>query len=137
MLVHKDILTKRSKYVANALSKRWNGSDDKIISLHDLLPEVKYEYFEYYLEVLYKDSMDEYTDRSAFLDICYIYIVAEALLDVETRNLAVKALYRCMREKKAYPPMSTIALVYNQTASTSNPMRRLLVNVWHDLSYPK
>ena len=58
---------------------------------------MKYEYFEHYLEVLYKDSMSDYMNETSSTDICFVYVIAEALLDVRTRNLAVKALYDWMR----------------------------------------
>jgi hypothetical protein len=46
VLVHKDILTNRSKYVANALNEIWNNAKANITSVYDLLPEVKYMYFQ-------------------------------------------------------------------------------------------
>jgi hypothetical protein len=46
VLVHKDILTNRSKYIANALSEIRNNAKDKITNVYNLLPAVKYMYFQ-------------------------------------------------------------------------------------------
>jgi hypothetical protein len=66
--------------------------------------------------------MTDHMSYTSSEHICYIYINAEASLDVKTRNPTVKALYHWMREKKAYPGMAIVAIVCDHTESVFNPM---------------
>lgn len=91
-----------------------------------------------YLQELYSTT-NTLNDNRDITDICNIYVIAEALLDVETRNRAVRSLYNAMRSETTgphqeylFPNLGLIAMVYAHTASADNPMRRLLVDVYYD-----
>ena len=56
---------------------------------------------------------------------------------MQTRKLAVQALYEHIRKPRAegdhrhlYPSPKCIRIVYKGTASATDPMRRLLVDIW-------
>ncbi|KAI4627415.1 uncharacterized protein J4E87_003978 [Alternaria ethzedia] len=94
LFVHQSIITSRSKFSANALSGRWNNSDAKTINLYDVDPELRLEDVEHYLETVYTGRIS-LTDGSEILEsICHVYVIAELLLDVHTRNLATHCMSR-------------------------------------------
>jgi hypothetical protein len=91
------MITSRSTFFAITLSGRWENSDTKTINLYDLDPEPTVKEVTAYLETVYtkhvasqEDEEDEEDDLS---HICCIYAVAEQMLDVQTRNLVLQAMY--------------------------------------------
>jgi hypothetical protein len=61
-----------------------------------------------------------------------VYVVAERFLDMQTRNLAIKALYEVICKAgvdgwKISPGPRRINVVYGGTVSAKNPMRKLLI----------
>lgn len=92
-----------------------------------------HKYLVAYLEEMYENTLG----KRIVLEICNIYIIAEALLDVETRNRCVRALYNAMSKpdkdgKYYFPYMEWVRMIYESAGSASNPMRRLLVDAWYD-----
>jgi hypothetical protein len=85
----------------------------------------------------YTDDQFILSDPCAHLiNLCFVYVIAEAMLDVQTRNVIVRALYEFtinLHDKGYYyPNVRCIDIIYNGTASSSNPMRRLIVDMWFD-----
>ncbi|KAI4930487.1 uncharacterized protein J4E92_004319 [Alternaria infectoria] len=102
LFVHQSIITSRSKFFANALSGRWNNSDAKTINLYDLNPELRSEDVEHYLEAVYTNRITLKDDSSVLERICHVYVIAELLLDLHTRNLATQALYEQISFRESY-----------------------------------
>jgi hypothetical protein len=81
-------------------------------------------------------TKDDHT--SEYKDIGTLYVVAEQMLDVQTRNLALQAMYERIREPGEdgtyyYPGTRCLLIVYGGTATATDPMRRLLVDVYRDI----
>jgi hypothetical protein len=133
LLIHQSIVTPRSEFFANALSGRWNNSDTKTVDLYGVDPDLTFEEVAHYLKAVYTNR----NNSNVLSNICRIYVVAEQLLDIQTRKLAVQALYEHIRKPRAegdhrhlYPSPKCIRIVYKETASATDPMRRLLVDIW-------
>jgi hypothetical protein len=139
--IHRNIITARSKFFQNALSGCWSDPDYKIVDISKFDPTIHPKYSQRYLEAVYTK---EYTDDQFILsdpcahliNLCVVYVIAEAMLDVQTRNVIVRALYEFtinLHDKGYYyPNVRCIDIIYNGTASSSNPMRRLIVDMWFD-----
>jgi hypothetical protein len=122
-------------FLAGALSGRWRNSDTKTIDLYEADPSLTFRSVAKYLEAVYTNRIEARNDPHHLASICRVYVVAEKLLDVQTRKLAVQALYDHICEPCAdgvhyYPSKKCIRVVYEGTASTKDPMRRLLVEIW-------
>jgi len=74
----------------------------------------------------------------ALESICHIYVIAELLLDLYTRNLATQALYEQISYRESYgyvshkrPSTECIKIIYKGTVA-GDLMRELLVHSWCD-----
>ena len=76
-------------------------------------------------------------DKSRILEgICHVYVIAELLLDLHTRNLATQALYEQISYRESYgyvahshPGPECIKVIYKGTVP-GDLMRELLVHSW-------
>ncbi|KAI4655753.1 hypothetical protein J4E93_000468 [Alternaria ventricosa] len=130
------IITSRSKFFANALSGRWNNSDAKTINLYEVNPELRSEDVEHYLETVYTNRITLKDDSRSLESICHVYVIAELLLDLHTRNLATQALYEQISFRESYgyvvhtnPGPECIKIIYEGTVA-GDLMRELLVHSW-------
>ncbi|KAH7085362.1 hypothetical protein BKA63DRAFT_559996 [Paraphoma chrysanthemicola] len=99
LLIHKDIIVPRSKFFANALSGRWNNSENYTIDLYKFDPNIRAKDFQRYLETAYTNEFTPSCDDLAKGEICRAYVIAEAMLDWQTRILLLKALYNTTQKR--------------------------------------
>lgn len=131
--VHQSIIATRSEFFASALNGRWNNFDTKIVDLYKAAPDLVLEDVAHYLEAVYTNQIDDENHSKRFDDICKVYVVAERLHDVQTRNLAVEALYNRMQRldpTTTVPGPKCLDIIYEGTASAKDLMRKLIVDTW-------
>ncbi|KAH8643242.1 hypothetical protein IG631_00705 [Alternaria alternata] len=131
--IHQLIIAARSEFFASALNGRWNNFDTKIADLYKAAPDLVLEDVAHYLEAVYTNQIDDENHLKRFDDICKVYVVAERLHDVQTRNLAVEALYNRMQgldPTTTVPGPKCLDIIYEGTVSAKNRMRKLLVDIW-------
>jgi hypothetical protein len=81
------------------MSGRRNNSDSKTVNLYDLKPELTEEDVSLYLEAVYTNRVAaKYIGTSESKVIGTLYVVAEQMMDVQTRNLTLQAMYERIRE---------------------------------------
>jgi hypothetical protein len=143
--IHRGIITARSEFFANALSGRWSDSINNVIDIYKFDPDINPQDFQRYLEKVYtKEYSDDCkkSDPDAYIkNLCLVYVIAEAMLDRQTRNVLARALYdhsTTLQDNDQYycPDVPSIHIIYNGTASSSNLMRRLCENFWYDDAEP-
>lgn len=134
LFVHQSIITSRSKFFASALSGRWNNCDAKTINLYDVNPNLKSEDVEHYLEAVYTNRITFKDNSRVPESVCHLYVIAELLLDLHARNLAIQALYEQIRHHKSdeygpylYPGPECIQIVYKGTVSGDLMREYLLI----------
>jgi hypothetical protein len=93
LYIHRNMITSQSIFFANALSDRWENSETKTVNLYDLDPELTAEEVTAYLETVYTKETASQEEENDVSYTCRIYVVAERMLDVQTRNLALQAVY--------------------------------------------
>jgi hypothetical protein len=93
LYIHRNMITSQSIFFANALSDRWENSETKTVNLYDLDPELTAEEVTAYLETVYTKEIASQEEENDVSYTCRIYVVAERMLDVQTRNLALQAVY--------------------------------------------
>lgn len=131
--IHQSIIAARSEFFASALNGRWNNLDTKIVDLYKAAPDLVLEDVAHYLEAVYTNQIHDESHSKGFYDICKVYVVAERLHDVQTRNLAVEALYNRMQgldPTTTVPGPKCLDIIYEGTASAKNLMRKLIVDTW-------
>lgn len=134
--VHRPLAIARSEFIARALSGNWSNSDTNTVDLHSVLPNMDSEHLAHYLEELYSTTPSLKSGHTIY-DIIHIYIVAEALLDWETRNRAIRSLHEAMfggAGEDLSGNIQLVAKIYAHTSSSDNPMRRLFVDAWYDVA---
>ncbi|KAH7095010.1 hypothetical protein FB567DRAFT_623328 [Paraphoma chrysanthemicola] len=137
LLIHKDVIVPRSLFFANALSDRWDNSKNNTIDIYKFDPKITANDFQRYLETVYTNEIAPSCDKNSAHEICRTYVVAEAMLDRHTRNLLLKALYNTTQKRSkddvfTYPGAMSVKAIYEGTATATNPMRKLLVDMWYD-----
>ncbi|RYN68962.1 hypothetical protein AA0118_g1023 [Alternaria tenuissima] len=131
--IHQSIIAARSLFFASALNGRWNNLDTKIVDLYKAAPDLVLEDVAHYLEAVYTNQIHDESHSKGFYDICKVYVLAERLHDVQTRNLAVEALYTRMQgldPNTTVPGPKCLEIIYEGTASAKNLMRKLIVDTW-------
>lgn len=131
--IHQSIIAARSEFFASALNGRWNNFDTKIVDLYKAAPDLVLEDVAHYLEAVYTNQIHDESHSKGFYDIRKVYVVAERLHDVQTRNLAVEALYNRMQGSDpttTVPGPKCLDIIYEGTASAKNLMRKLIVDTW-------
>jgi len=88
------------------------------------------------LEAVYTNRITLKDDSSVLERICHVYVIAELLLDLHTRNLATQALYEQISFRESYgyvvhtnPGPECIKIIYEGTVA-GDLMRELLVHSW-------
>ena len=108
--VHEGLISSRSRFVRNALNGSWQESDTKVIPLGDVAPE----FFDVYLNLLYFNRLPiiaeqgEQENTGQFEDLITVYILADRLMDLVTKNLIIDAMICRVRERKI-PTLKVVA----------------------------
>ncbi|KAK3691468.1 hypothetical protein LTR37_018665 [Vermiconidia calcicola] len=134
-VVYKDTITRRSPFFDAACKKHWNQSEDaKPIELPDDDPEI----FTDYLQTLYGDKVqaEDADEDHGFLALAKAYILADKLGDLQSANLIIDKITIHRRTTSAIPGVQSIVTAFER-ASESSPLRRLLVNIYIDVSDPE
>lgn len=142
--VHRDIITKRSKFFEAARSERWTKDPSKPVDLKHHEPEI----FAMYLHCIYFDQVQEttadYTDidtvkeapsgrRQEVADGMFearvkLYLLADEMQDRPSTNLVINDLARLTASLSLYPSGRAVGLAYASSLEGS-PLRRLLVDL--------
>ncbi|KAL1799959.1 hypothetical protein ACET3X_000301 [Alternaria dauci] len=136
LYIHQSIIVSRSGFFASALGGRWSNSDTNVVDLYKAAPDLILKDITCYLEAVYTNQIANGKHLGAPIEICRVYVVAERLNDVQTRNLAVEALYKRIGRVGpngmyyAVPSIRCLDVVYRGTAQAKNLMRKLLVDAW-------
>ena len=130
--VHEDLICARSKFFRNALQGTWTEAQDKIVKL----PEDEEKTFELYLELLYTGDLPILCNKSPQATrLAKVYVLAEKIVDIESKNTIVQAILARAAESK-YPPCTTaVRLIYEGTPD-SCPARRLFLDLWLEKETP-
>ena len=154
--IYKDLICFRSPFFENALSHNWKESEDNVIRL----PEDEPEIFDLYVQVLFtgkipvgevmsideseKDeanSEDEAVKQASleYIRLGKLYVFAEKLQDVTTKNLTVTAFVEALSLRRLgmrhFPNSDVITLIYNGTPKPC-PIRELLVDIYAIYAVP-
>ncbi|KAF2033398.1 hypothetical protein EK21DRAFT_109191 [Setomelanomma holmii] len=127
------------KLLANALSGGWNNSEDNVVNLHKFDPKILHEDFQVYLEIVYTNKFTPIQENQYNTQLCRVYVIAKAMMDRQTRNVLLQAMYDGTQEvdengRLYYPGSMCVRVIYKGTMSAADPMRRLLVDMIHDAS---
>ncbi|KAI8939388.1 hypothetical protein NX059_003171 [Plenodomus lindquistii] len=126
-LIHRNVIMPRSKFIANRLSGRWSNSEPNTINLYELDEDLEPDVVARYLEIVYTAQNNTDSTDDKFL-LFKVYVLAEQMEDVKTRNIVLSAIYeRMILPTASFPTNSCIRIIYGGTASSKNPARRLLV----------
>jgi hypothetical protein len=155
--VHKDLISSRSDFFANALKREWMKVKDRKIELPDDEPKI----FALYLQLLYTDKLpvkeieslrksgdsgdSSDNDDSEYwklkdaecLELCQLYILADELQDVTSTNTVIDAILGVFKEMVdmddgdlgPFLDFEVIKLVYDSTPMLS-PLRQLMADHW-------
>jgi hypothetical protein len=137
--VHIAVVTARSDFFKNALSREWKEAAEKVVKLPDDDPEV----FAIYVHHLYTGELavkpeeqyyaaDNYV--KTYQDFAHLYVFAEKVQGIETKNAVIRAMLdagRIVLPKRTSicPGSSIISVIYKGTPAEC-PARRLLVDFW-------
>ena len=129
-IIYTDVLCKRSNFFKSAYSKRWSFAD-KPIQLPDQDPEI----FSHYLSCVYGGELrSENEEKSQLMHLAQLYILADALGDLKSANMAIDEFIRYSDEKEGLPGIQTTTLVMEATLDNS-PLRQLIVDYYvHEAS---
>lgn len=142
-MVHKQLLTSHSLFFRKALSGTWVEAKERKVKL----PEDNQDTFSVYVNLLYTNQItvgpssskdSGVTTKDAARDeleiLVNLYVLAEKLRDVKTKNKALVAILASSKEvrsdKHTYAPgQSIITKIYAGTGPGS-ALRRLVVDLW-------
>ncbi|KAF2704126.1 hypothetical protein K504DRAFT_450879 [Pleomassaria siparia CBS 279.74] len=128
-MVYKTLLCNRSPFFKVALNGNWAESQDRTV----ILPHDDAEVFELWLHMVYTGRLRTKTTKAdhgeEYARLLRVYVLAEKLLDVESKNLVAEAVISKTREngEYTYPSGSLVSILYDGT-SAGDPMRRFLVD---------
>lgn len=153
--VHEGLICARSHFFKNAMTEPWKEVEDCKITLACEEPEI----FTLYLELLYVSFGMHQTPTEVlifrpqtnvlpvkettvdgianeYVTLSKLYVLAEMLIDDDTKNLVLAAILSRSREpsldhKAYYPSVSCIYIIYGGTPEDS-PARRLIVDLYTD-----
>lgn len=137
--VHMALLTARSDFFKKALNGKWMEAEEKIVRLPEDDPTV----FAAYVHHLYTGELAVQADKQQSVGIlvdeqyrnsCSLYVFAEKILDVETKNAVIHAMLEMARTKQingqTYGPSSDdVNTIYKGTV-VGSPARRLMVDLY-------
>jgi hypothetical protein len=136
--VHEDIITARSPFFKKAMSGDWKEAQDRLVKLPDDNPAI----FQLYVHLLYTNMLavvpdplpPNYTGSNEHVKLAKLYVLAEKLQDIDTKNTVLEAMLLATRQTRSdgkcyYPGNGPICLIYAGTVPGS-PMRKLLVDFY-------
>jgi hypothetical protein len=126
--VHEGIICARSRFFKSAVKPHWTRSNRDI-----KLPADDPSQFEDYLSIVYMDKvpvLGTSQDDDQFSILAGLYILADKLIDVQSKNLIAKAMIK-RGEENAVPSGGAIYKLYVRTPASS-PARRLFVDLYAD-----
>ncbi|KAF2657784.1 hypothetical protein K491DRAFT_578276, partial [Lophiostoma macrostomum CBS 122681] len=133
--VHEALLSSRSRFSRNALSGRWKEAEDRVVKL----PEDDPALFATYIHVLYSGDIPCVSDSDAIgakesLMLCHLYMLAEKLDDVQTKNTVVEAILSYCTKPQTdgniyYMGGEPVSVIYSGTPENS-PARRLMTDLY-------
>lgn len=136
--VQETLLCQHSLFFKEALSKDWKEKVERVVDL----PEDKSAVFAIYVEFLYSGNLAVIPDgldptdaaRLEQLRLCEIYVLAEKLLDMETRNRAIQGLLYSAKQvrpgnRTICPGFGAIEIIYDGTLPGSMA-RKLFVDYY-------
>lgn len=119
--VHEGIICTRSRFFHNAMKREWRQSEAKVVRMPDDVPDI----FELYIILLYTNTIPIEQD-SQLPKLLDLYLLADKVIDIKSKNLIMKAILGRIAENKFFPA-SAINTLYRSTTSNS-PARRLIVD---------
>ncbi|KAF2653804.1 hypothetical protein K491DRAFT_569063, partial [Lophiostoma macrostomum CBS 122681] len=126
--VHEGLICARSKFFFNAMKKEWSESEDKRVQLPDDEPDL----FGLYLTLLYTDTLPinhkSISGSAQFLQLVRLYILADKVMDVKSRNTIMHTLLVRNAKDAALPSSESIRVLYKNTTPQC-PARRLFVDI--------
>ncbi|CBX98424.1 hypothetical protein IAQ61_010516 [Plenodomus lingam] len=136
--VHQDLLTARSIFFKTALSGNWKEALER----HVVLPEDDPSTFKKYIHLLYTGKLAIIPNLTPSIEtigeefdaLAHLYVLAEKLLDTETKKTVLKAMLAASRVPRLdgtifSPGFTTIEIIYEGT-SAGSPMRKVLVDLY-------
>ncbi|CAO2656323.1 Nn.00g051260.m01.CDS01 [Neocucurbitaria sp. VM-36] len=127
-----------SLFFKKALTGNWKEAEERVVKLPEDTPSV----FATHVHHLYTGELAVRSDdlehwpmfQQANLNLCHLYVLAERLQDIQTKNAILSRLFEMCREKQSdvkphYPGKRAISIIYNGTTSGSHA-RKLLVDLW-------
>ncbi|KAK4579963.1 hypothetical protein LTR86_000165 [Recurvomyces mirabilis] len=129
-MVHRDIITERSKFFQKAVSTRWYCEDkNKPFELPEDDPEI----FGAYLQCLYDNRVDLSFSKEegmiSVLEAMRLYVLADKLGDLESMNTTIDCINQQSAKENLIPCVSTIEMVW-PLLITDSPLRKLLVDFY-------
>lgn len=133
--VHEKLVVERAPFFERALNGQWKESDDKLVELPDDDPDVFFLYLQLlYTTKLHTRSNEPNKTSREYKRLVKLYVLAEKLQDVQTRNIVIEAMIAKTRDEESFPP-SSIHLIYDGTPEGS-PLRKLVVDLFTDFALP-
>lgn len=137
--VHQALITGRSKFFKAALSGSWLESKERVVKL----PEDDPTTFHVYVHLLYTNEIailpdpnpkTFWTDGARNIRLAKLYVLAEKLHDIETKNHVLEAVIAGDLGEGAYigmdyPRRLFVKIIYDGTAAGSLA-RKLIVDVY-------
>jgi hypothetical protein len=137
--VHMALLTARSDFFKKALNGKWMEAEEKIVRLPEDDPTV----YATYVHHLYTGELvvqpDEQKPVKELLSeqhrmLCSVYVLAEKILDIETKNAVFHAMLEMRYTKQSNgkicgPSCDGVNVIYKGTV-VGSPARRLMVDLY-------
>jgi hypothetical protein len=129
--VHAGALTSSSEFFANAMKPEWRTDPTKPIDLSDEKPPM----FETYCQWLYgkkiasKPSLDD-----TELHVVKLYVFGEKIKDETFQHNVLAAFIQVSVSSDHCPADAIVRIIYAGTSSATSPARRLLVDIWVQVS---
>ena len=127
--VHTALLTARSLFFKKALTGNWKEAEERVVKLSEDTPPA----FATYVHHLYTGELAVQPDipelwtmvHNAHRNLCHLYVLAERLQDIQTKNAIISSIFEICREKQSdgrccYPDKVAISIIYNGTAPGSH-----------------
>ncbi|KAF2443933.1 hypothetical protein P171DRAFT_444196 [Karstenula rhodostoma CBS 690.94] len=137
--IHKDLIVRRAPFFRNALGSDWAESDQNTVKL----PEDDPSTFFLYIQLLYTGTLSLKGADPEFTKLINLYILAEKLQDVETRNIVMDTLLATVfppegEGRTGYlPNLENVQLIFDGTPEGS-PLREYVVDVYaHGVSHQR
>jgi hypothetical protein len=111
------------------MKKEWTEFGGKVVRLPDDTPKT----FELYLTLLYTNTPPVIEDSTIgdmqFLKLVNLYILADKVIDIQTNNTIMYAMFVRTYHDIEFPPTEAIKAIYDGTTPGS-PARRFFVDMY-------